>query len=110
MASSTAMRRTPGVSGSRRSPAQRRRVEPCGASEVSSSPAIRSWGSGCVAEGRGEPEAGAGRGRDHPLLRLVAFSKVPNEDSRYTLLVHRHEAEILEPPVSFLHAPDTIVM
>jgi len=44
-----------------------------------------------------------------PFFGWSLFSKVPNEESRYTLLVHRHEAEILEPPVSFLHAPDTIV-
>jgi hypothetical protein len=45
-----------------------------------------------------------------PFYGWSLFSKVPNEDSRYTLLVHRHKKRILEPPVSFLHAPDTIVI
>lgn len=45
-----------------------------------------------------------------PFFGWSLFSKAPNKDSRYTLLVHRHEAEIFEPPVSFLHAPDTIVI
>jgi hypothetical protein len=44
-----------------------------------------------------------------PLYGWSLFSKVPNEDSRYALLVHRHEEQILDPPVSFPHAPDTIV-
>src|SRR6476659_5023724 len=44
-----------------------------------------------------------------PLFGWSLFSKVPNEDSRYTLLVHRHKRQVLEPPVSFLHAPDTVV-
>lgn len=44
-----------------------------------------------------------------PFYGWSLFSKVPNEDSRYTLLVHRHKKRALKPPVSFLHAPDTIV-
>jgi cytochrome c-type biogenesis protein CcmE len=44
-----------------------------------------------------------------PFYGWSLFSKVPNEDSRYTLLIHRHKGRDLEPPVSFLHAPDTIV-
>lgn len=44
-----------------------------------------------------------------PLYGWSLFSKVPNEDSRYALLVHRHKEQTLDPPVSFLHAPDTIV-
>lgn len=44
-----------------------------------------------------------------PFFGWSLFSKVPNEDSRYTLLIHRHKKEIFNPPVSFLHAPDTIV-
>ena len=44
-----------------------------------------------------------------PFYGWSLFSKVPNEDSRYVLLVHRHKRRNLEPPVSFLHAPDTIV-
>lgn len=45
-----------------------------------------------------------------PLYGWSLFSKVPNEDSRYLLLVHRHKKRILEPPVSFLQAPGTIVI
>ncbi len=45
-----------------------------------------------------------------PFYGWSLFSKVPNEDSRYTLLVHRHKKRTLEPPVSFLHAPNTIVV
>lgn len=44
-----------------------------------------------------------------PFYGWSLFSKVPNEDRRYTLLLHRHKRRILEPPVSFLHAPDTMV-
>ncbi|HXU44018.1 MAG TPA: hypothetical protein VN783_00715 [Thermoanaerobaculia bacterium] len=44
-----------------------------------------------------------------PFYGWSLFSKVPNEDSRYTLLVHRRNKKAVEPPVSFLHAPDTIV-
>jgi hypothetical protein len=44
-----------------------------------------------------------------PFYGWSLFSKVPNEDSRYALLVHRHKKRILKPPVSFLRAPDTIV-
>lgn len=44
-----------------------------------------------------------------PFFGWSLFSKVPNEVSQYTLLIHRHEEQVLEPPVSFLHAPETIV-
>ena len=44
-----------------------------------------------------------------PFYGWSLFSKVPNVDSRYVLLIHRHKRRILEPPVSFLQAPDTIV-
>ena len=44
-----------------------------------------------------------------PFYGWSLFSKIPNEDSRYTLLIHRHKKRALKPPVSFLHAPDTIV-
>jgi len=44
-----------------------------------------------------------------PFYGWSLFSKVPNVDSRYVLLIHRHKRRLLEPPVSFLHAPDTIV-
>jgi hypothetical protein len=45
-----------------------------------------------------------------PFYGWSLFSKVPNEDSRYALLIHRHQGRTLEPPVSFLHAPATIVV
>lgn len=44
-----------------------------------------------------------------PFYGWSLFSKVPGEDDRYVLLVHRHKRRILAPPVSFLQAPDTIV-
>ncbi|HEX3130246.1 MAG TPA: hypothetical protein VH394_23120 [Thermoanaerobaculia bacterium] len=44
-----------------------------------------------------------------PFYGWSLFSKVPNEDSRYVLLIHSHKKKTLEPPVSFLHAPDAIV-
>lgn len=44
-----------------------------------------------------------------PFYGWSLFSKVPNEDSRYVLLIHRHKRRALKPPVSFLQAPDTIV-
>lgn len=44
-----------------------------------------------------------------PLYGWSLFSKVPNEDSRYRLLIHRHRRRVIDPPVSFLDAPDTIV-
>src|SRR5829696_6400436 len=44
-----------------------------------------------------------------PFYGWSLFSKIPNEDKRYTLLVLRHKRRKLKPPVSFLHAPDTIV-
>ncbi|HSS49594.1 MAG TPA: hypothetical protein VLX28_11680 [Thermoanaerobaculia bacterium] len=44
-----------------------------------------------------------------PLYGWSLFSKVPNEESRYTLLVHRQRTQVFDPPISFLHAPETIV-
>jgi len=44
-----------------------------------------------------------------PFFGWSLFSKVPNEDSRYTLLIHRHKKEVFEPPASFMQAPDTVV-
>ncbi len=44
-----------------------------------------------------------------PFYGWSLFSKVPNEDDRYTLLIRRHRNRRLDPPVTFLHAPDTIV-
>jgi hypothetical protein len=44
-----------------------------------------------------------------PFFGWSLFSKVPNVEVRYTLLIHRHRKQVLDPPVSFLHAPDTIV-
>lgn len=44
-----------------------------------------------------------------PFYGWSLFSKVPNEDGRYSLLVHRHGGRDLEPPVAFLRAPPGIV-
>lgn len=44
-----------------------------------------------------------------PFYGWSLFSKVPNEDSRYELLIHRHDGRRLEPPVPFLTAPAAIV-
>lgn len=44
-----------------------------------------------------------------PFYGWSLFSKVPNEDSRYVLLVHRQGKRVLRPPVSFLQAPGTVV-
>lgn len=44
-----------------------------------------------------------------PFYGWSLFSKVPNDDSRYVLLIHRHKRRGLKPPVSFLDAPGTIV-
>jgi len=44
-----------------------------------------------------------------PLYGWSLFSKVPNDDSRYVLLIHGHGANSLEPPVSFLRAPGSLV-
>lgn len=44
-----------------------------------------------------------------PFYGWSLFSKVPNEDSRYVLLVRRHEGRPLEPPVPFMQAPPEIV-
>jgi hypothetical protein len=44
-----------------------------------------------------------------PFYGWSLFSKVPNGDSRYVLLIHRHKRRVLRPPISFLDAPATIV-
>ncbi|HEX6200402.1 MAG TPA: hypothetical protein VF150_09070 [Thermoanaerobaculia bacterium] len=44
-----------------------------------------------------------------PFYGWSLFSKVPNEDSRYVLLVRRHEGRRLDPPVPFMQAPPEIV-
>lgn len=43
-----------------------------------------------------------------PFYGWSLFSKVPNEDSRYALLIHSRNGRALEPPVSFLGAPPSI--
>jgi len=45
-----------------------------------------------------------------PFYGWSLFSKVPNQDSRYVLLVRRHNRRILKSPVSFLRAPGKIVV
>lgn len=44
-----------------------------------------------------------------PFYGWSLFSKVPNDDSRYVLLVRRHEGRLLDPPVPFMQAPPEIV-
>lgn len=44
-----------------------------------------------------------------PLYGWSLFSKVPNEDSRFVLLIHRQKKRNFKPPVPFLHAPETLV-
>lgn len=44
-----------------------------------------------------------------PFYGWSLFSKVPNEDSRYVLLVRRHEGREVDPPVPFMQAPPEIV-
>lgn len=43
-----------------------------------------------------------------PFFGWSLFSKVPNEDSRYALLLHSKNGRALEPPVPFLEAPSSI--
>ncbi|MEJ2086333.1 MAG: hypothetical protein P8Y44_11745 [Acidobacteriota bacterium] len=44
-----------------------------------------------------------------PFFGWSLFSSVPNEDQRFTILIEEHNGQVLEPPVLFLQAPDTIV-
>jgi len=44
-----------------------------------------------------------------PFYGWSLFSKVPNDDSRYVLLIHGQGRRSLDPPVSFLRAPATLV-
>jgi hypothetical protein len=44
-----------------------------------------------------------------PLYGWSLFSKVPNEDSRYVLLILRQRKRTFQTPVPFLHAPETLV-
>lgn len=43
-----------------------------------------------------------------PLFGWSLFSKVPNQDSRYWIVIRRHEGRQIDPPVAFLQAPDSI--
>ena len=44
-----------------------------------------------------------------PFFGWSLFSKVPNDESRYWIVIDRHDGRPVEPPVSFLQAPDSIV-
>lgn len=44
-----------------------------------------------------------------PFTGWSLFSKVPNLDSRYSILIDRHGRRALAPPVPFLQAPDSMV-
>lgn len=45
-----------------------------------------------------------------PFFGWSLFSKVPNEDSQYAILIHRHDGQSIEPPSSFLRAVDGMVV
>ncbi len=45
-----------------------------------------------------------------PLYGWSLFSKVPNEDSRYVLLILRQRKRNFKPPIPFPHAPETLVI
>ena len=44
-----------------------------------------------------------------PFFGWSLFSKVPNLESRYWIVIDRHDGRSVEPPVSFLQAPESIV-
>lgn len=43
-----------------------------------------------------------------PFFGWSLFSKVPNLESRYWIAIDRHDGRPVEPPVSFLQAPESI--
>lgn len=45
-----------------------------------------------------------------PFYGWSLFSKIPNEDSRYVILVREHDGRAIEPPITFLRAPEEIVV
>ncbi|MEP7009472.1 MAG: hypothetical protein ABJC13_04040 [Acidobacteriota bacterium] len=45
-----------------------------------------------------------------PLYGWSLFSKIPNEDSRYVLLILRQRKRNFQPAVPFPHAPETLVI
>jgi hypothetical protein len=45
-----------------------------------------------------------------PFYGWSLFSKVPNEDSRYAILIHQHDGRAIEPPTTFLSAPEAMVV
>lgn len=44
-----------------------------------------------------------------PFFGWSLFSKVPGESTTYTLLIEEHDGRRIDPPVSFLQAPKTMV-
>ena len=44
-----------------------------------------------------------------PFFGWSLFSNVPNESSRYTILIEEHNGQAIDPPVVFLKAPEAIV-
>jgi hypothetical protein len=44
-----------------------------------------------------------------PFTGWSLFSKVPSLETRYSILIRRHEGRRLDPPVSFLQAPGSMV-
>lgn len=45
-----------------------------------------------------------------PFFGWSLFSKVPSLESGYSITIHRHDGRPLDPPVSFLQAPGSIVI
>ena len=43
-----------------------------------------------------------------PFFGWSLFSKVPNQGSRYWIVIDRHDGQQVEPPISFLQAPESI--
>lgn len=45
-----------------------------------------------------------------PFFGWSLFSKVPNLESRYSVVIDQHDGRPVDPPVSFLQAPGSIVI
>ena len=44
-----------------------------------------------------------------PFFGWSLFSTVPNDAQRYTILIEEHDGRVIDPPISFLQAPESIV-
>ena len=43
-----------------------------------------------------------------PFFGWSLFTKVPNVDHRYEIVIHRHRRQRLDPPVPYLRAPESV--